>query len=663
MDRCIPLEFLNRCFDYCLAVDEVENILWVSPSLAEDAAIQMGKDAPQALEDLLSSLSLLECRRAMRDALEGARGEALFAISKRGFGFSTLFNVVFGQSVDDRIFLFFNTSRRVPTHKLEHDFLERGKELNTIFAVGRWIDESVTVDEFFTEFPMIAVQGLQWPEKAACHISFKEHDYGQRPVGENAFCQEIVVNDVRKGVFEIGYTDPSLQVLEGERNMARELLRMATKALERREFADNLSVTEMQFKLSQEKVDELEKQVASKTREARSLEDKLKTINSYVDQTKKHYEQSKARLDTIFKALPDTVGIIDYEFNLIETNSEEQKEGEKCYKAFYGREKPCVGCKAKWVIANSAPASTEIQSEGNYYQVQTLPIFDEENKVQALVEFQRDITREKMIELQLQQADKLASLGQLVSGVGHEINNPNQFIKGNIGIIRQAFEDILPIMDEYARETEGFKVAKLPYDFFRQHIEVLVDDIAGGSLRIQEIVKGLKNFARKDEGLLIDKVDLNNIINEAVRLVHKQVHKSCEVHTEFLKDLPEIVGNSQKLEQVMINLIINASQAMKDEGRGNIWVSTAKEDDPKGRGDVIVVSVKDDGIGMDDKTLKQIYDPFFTTKRGKGGTGLGLSIVFQIIQEHGGVVDVNSELGEGTTFTMRLPAFAKGKGE
>lgn len=147
-----------------------------------------------------------------------------------------------------------------------------------------------------------------------------------------------------------------------------------------------------------------------------------------------------------------------------------------------------------------------IKHGNRYLQVHALPIYNQDHEVDGILEFYRDVTLEKTYEQQLQQADKLASLGQLVSGIGHEINNPNQFIRGNIKIIKQSIEDMLPIVDDYYKSHPDMKIARLKYDFFREHIMVLVDDMAHGSDRIKAIVEGLRTFVRKDEGLLVDTV-------------------------------------------------------------------------------------------------------------------------------------------------------------
>jgi len=131
--------------------------------------------------------------------------------------------------------------------------------------------------------------------------------------------------------------------------------------------------------------------------------------------------------------------------------------------------------------------------------------------------------------------------------------------------------------------------------------------------------------------------------------VHNQVHKSADIVLDLAQDVPVFVGNAQKLEQVLINLIINASQAMPADRRGTIRVSSVLD------GGFVVVKVADNGSGMSETTAKNIFDPFFTTKRARGGTGLGLSIAFRILEEHEGSIAVESAISEGTTFTIRIP--------
>jgi polar amino acid transport system substrate-binding protein len=244
----------------------------------------------------------------------------------------------------------------------------------------------------------------------------------------------------------------------------------------------------------------------------------------------------------------------------------------------------------------------------------------------------------------------MASLGQLVSGVAHEINNPNTFIRGNIAIIREAFGDIFPLLDARCAEDPDFKIARLPYALFREHMPVLIDDMAQGANRIKSIVDGLREYARREEGAAVEPVDLNEAVERCLRLVQNQIQRTARIDLDLDPALPLVAGNMQKLEQVLINILINASQAI-DKEKGEIGVRTGVDEGTE----EVVLRISDNGSGMDGKTLKQIFDPFFTTKRTRGGTGLGLAIAFRIIQEHRGRIDVESTPGKGTAFVIHLP--------
>jgi polar amino acid transport system substrate-binding protein len=211
---------------------------------------------------------------------------------------------------------------------------------------------------------------------------------------------------------------------------------------------------------------------------------------------------------------------------------------------------------------------------------------------------------------------------------------------------------MLPIIDEYYKSHHDLEVARLKYNFFRRHIMTLVDDMGHGSERIKKIVESLRTFIRKDEGLLVDTVDINTLIEASARLVHNQVHKNADINLELADDIPPFFGNSQKIEQILINLVVNAGDAMTEGTKGLITIRTRTEDG------FVVVEAEDNGCGMDQKTLKQIFDPFFTTKRARGGTGLGLAIAYKIIAEHNGVISVTSKPGVGTKFIIKIPARA-----
>ena len=364
----------------------------------------------------------------------------------------------------------------------------------------------------------------------------------------------------------------------------------------------------------------------------------------------KKLSNSMNKLKTLFNAITDTVVMVDRDFNIQMSNRKAIKNC-TCYEAVFNRNKPCEDCPAIRAFETKETIKVEKKVNNDYYRLQAYPIISDDGEVEGVLEFSRLITQEKEIEMQLLQADKLASLGQLVSGIAHEINNPNTFIRGNIIIIEEAIKDILPILDEKYKNEPGLKIARLKYNIFKENIMVLVDDMLKGANRIKSIVSDLRKFARRDEGLLNDDIDINVVVESCLRLVRNQIKRNSNIKLELDLDIPSFKGNIQKIEQVVVNMLINASQAIEKE-RGTIRISTLYDKDKK----EVRVEISDDGKGMDPNTVKQIFNPFFTTKRTRGGTGLGLSIAYGIIKEHNGIIDVDSEVGRGTTFTIRLPA-------
>ncbi|OPY73073.1 MAG: Sporulation kinase A [Syntrophorhabdus sp. PtaU1.Bin050] len=396
----------------------------------------------------------------------------------------------------------------------------------------------------------------------------------------------------------------------------------------------------------------LEKNVRERTRDLENQASLLIKKNQELVSLTDKLKESKTRIQALFQAITDTVTVIDPEMNIVMSNQKIVGKKGKCYKKIFGREQRCDNCLAARVFEERSSVSQEKVIDDEYYLLQAYPIFDAQCDVSAVLEISRVITKEKNMERQLLQADKLASLGQLVSGIGHEINNPNTFIRGNLYIVQEAMKDIFPILNEYYKKHPSLKIARLNYEIFQKSIPILVDDMVEGANRIKGIVDGLKKFAKRDEGLLNETVDINLITEACLRLVDNQVRRTADVKVNLDPDLPVIVGNSQKLQQVIVNILINASQAI-EKPRGTIHVMSRFNDTQ------VILEIGDDGAGMDEKTTKLMFDPFFTTKRRQGGTGLGLSIVYGIIKEHKGSIAVDSKPGVGTTFTISIPRVQK----
>jgi signal transduction histidine kinase len=257
---------------------------------------------------------------------------------------------------------------------------------------------------------------------------------------------------------------------------------------------------------------------------------------------------------------------------------------------------------------------------------------------------------------QLVQTEKQASLGQLVAGIAHEINNPIQFIYGNMAILSEAFSDVLPLLDEHSAVRPDLRIARLDYPFFRKQVPILLTDMANGAARIGAIVRDLKTFARRDEGTLDESVDLNEAVQASLRLLHNLV-RHLRVEEELDPALPKLRGNLTQIEQVVVNAVQNAAEALGRDARdGVIRVRTRAEDG----GRRVRLSVEDNGSGIPPEVRDRIFDPFFTTKQRTGGTGLGLAITYGIIQQHKGEIRVETEVGAGTAFHFLLPVDRNG---
>jgi PAS domain S-box-containing protein len=285
--------------------------------------------------------------------------------------------------------------------------------------------------------------------------------------------------------------------------------------------------------------------------------------------------------------------------------------------------------------------------------------FDDTGKVLWLDGAIFDITERKQAEnltqlqqQQLIQADKMATLGILVSGVAHEINNPNNFMLLNSNNLADVWQDVKPMLDKHYKKNGDFIIAGMPYSEMKDDIASLINGISEGAERIRKIVQSLKDFARQDAGGMGQLVKVNSIIESSTIILSNLIKKNTDnFNIDYDENLPDIKGNSQQIEQVIINLVGNACQALEDKGK-SITITTAH----RKKENEVLITVSDEGKGIPPEDLKHIMDPFFTTKRDSGGTGLGLSISYNIIKDHGGDLTIESEQGKGTKAIVTLPA-------
>lgn len=255
------------------------------------------------------------------------------------------------------------------------------------------------------------------------------------------------------------------------------------------------------------------------------------------------------------------------------------------------------------------------------------------------------------------QTERIASLGLLVAGIAHEINNPNNFISFNIPILRDYLQEIITIVDHYAEEHRDYELFGMPYSEFRKDLFKLLNNIVHGSNRISSTVSRLREFARPQGNEDLRLVNLKPVIEQSIELCQSQIRKrvkTLDVHVP--RDLPLININPQIIEQVLINLLTNAAQAADKE---NSWIKVSVELGETEK-NYVILEVKDNGCGISCKSSREIFDPFYTTKGTEMGTGLGLYISRNLIEGLGGHIEVKSKLGEWSTFRVILPKLKQG---
>jgi PAS domain S-box-containing protein len=268
---------------------------------------------------------------------------------------------------------------------------------------------------------------------------------------------------------------------------------------------------------------------------------------------------------------------------------------------------------------------------------------------------------------ELQLAQKLESVGRLAAGIAHEINTPIQYVGDGVYFLRSAYEDINELLDGWRDAMEALpdgaaknglrlRIAELTLkfdiEFLRAEIPRALERTLDGVERVTNIVKAMKEFAHPDANEHSPS-DLNHALKTTLLVASNEYKYIARVHTDFA-ELPDVVCNVGELNQVFLNLIVNAAQAIQDAERdpstGEIKISTAVA------GDAVLIRISDNGCGIPSENLAKVYDPFFTTKEVGRGTGQGLAITHSIlVDKHGGDISVSSQVGKGTEFTLRLP--------
>jgi PAS domain S-box-containing protein len=409
----------------------------------------------------------------------------------------------------------------------------------------------------------------------------------------------------------------------------------------------------------------LEKRVEDRTAELFEANLKLKAEIEDRIRSQEQLQQSKSSLQAVFDSISEPLILLDKNMvvkMLNKTAADYYGLSEytdlldsKCHQMLRASDEPCEGCEIPSAVLSGKSMTFERQGfmdPDRLEQVFIYPVRGRKGDSRDFLLRISDITSQRMFEKQLIHSEKMSSLGVLVSSIAHEINNPNSFISFNIPILRDYIEEVMPIMDDYAAEHPDLEICRMAYPAFRQDITKLLDNIENGSGRISAFVSNLKEFSRVKEKVNEAWIELNSVVKNVLAISHVQLTKTIRfIVTHIPENLPRIWSDPTYLEQVLLNLLINAAQAAdKDDSRIEINVDVG----PSWLNHTIL-EVKDNGSGMDEKTRQEIFDPFFTTKSSSGGTGLGLYVCHNLVHSLKGRIEVESELGKGSTFRIILP--------
>jgi PAS domain S-box-containing protein len=278
--------------------------------------------------------------------------------------------------------------------------------------------------------------------------------------------------------------------------------------------------------------------------------------------------------------------------------------------------------------------------------------------VPTFVNFCRDLTVQKReerdhqkIQAKLIQANKMTSLGLMVSSLAHEINNPNNTIMFNLRRFARTWDDTLPILRQYYDDHGEFNLGGIPFSELSLIFPKLMSGTLESSEMIKAIIENLKGFVRQSSDSMDFNVDLNDVVRSSVMLLESQVKKGVgRLAVDLGEDIPRFKGNPQKLVQVLVNLISNGLEALTRDDQ-TVTVSTSAPGDAS----IVELTVSDQGEGMDSEQFKKAFEPFFSTKLESGGTGLGLTITKMLVDEHGASMNIISSPDEGTEVRITFP--------
>jgi two-component system NtrC family sensor kinase len=365
---------------------------------------------------------------------------------------------------------------------------------------------------------------------------------------------------------------------------------------------------------------------------------KLKVTNADLEVNHWHLLRSRNILRALFDSIPTSLYIIDRNYSLIAVNLYRANRlnippnalvGRRCFEALYQREDVCPDCRViesffGGINTNRDKREWLKEDDPIEWEISTYPIYDDTNQIVQAILLEQDVTEKRRLEVNLAQSEKLAAVGQLAAGLAHEINNPLTAIIANTQLLQRELVD----------DADNLE---------------LVDLINKAGVRATQVVRNLLDLARKEEYTFVA-ININSTIRKALDMLkHELVAHNINLLEDLDDKLSSVMASEDHLQSVWMNLISNAIDAVEENENREIQITSAQQ------GNEVRITVSDNGKGIPQEKIGRIFEPFYTTKSPGHGTGLGLSLCHRMIKQHGGNINVDSQLGVGTIFSVTLP--------
>jgi two-component system NtrC family sensor kinase len=351
----------------------------------------------------------------------------------------------------------------------------------------------------------------------------------------------------------------------------------------------------------------------------------------------KQVERAQKEWEATFRAVTDAIFLVDTDYHILRHNDRlpaelagywDQVADNRCFARLKNRTAPCPECPIEEIRRTGEPIFRRVQIEGLVLDLSYYPVYNEDHQLMAVTHIIKDVTKKSKLEAQLVQSAKLAALGEMAAGVAHELNSPMTVVIGTAQLL----------LRERPEESE------------------LLEDIVNCGLRCKRIVQNLLTFSRQDQQPSAE-TDLNAEVEGVLGLMKFQIDQQhIQIRTRFEPNLPRILANGQQIQQVLANFLVNARDALEGVAREEKCIEIATSVRRNRQRRWVLVSVQDNGVGIPADNLEKIFTPFFTSKEVSRNTGLGLSVSLGIAQSHQGTIEVESRIGEGSCFSLVLPA-------